>query len=575
MNRRLLAVLLSIPLVISIAQAAGATSLQRIARTYAKPAVTSGEAVGVGVVILKKGREPRIFTYGKAIVGTPDQPAVPFAADTLFEIGSVTKVFTTNLFAQYIAEGRIEFGQKLASFQAQLGDLRPKMSRVTLKELGDFTGGIIDIPHVCQNGSNPTCLPSERPPIREYTGRDFASYFANTVPMNYQPTKLKPPQPPERTRLPAPYFYSDFGIGLLGLLIASDGGRLTNRDFWAWYAQIESNLLEPLGMADTYLFVPTSKLGQRALGYDQALGRAEIVNGSVQQIVLLARGSAYASTPKVRIIGGGGTGAKAIAILDDHAVSGLAVQDGGSGYVEAARIQFTNGGSSTEADAVPVVRNGKLIGVTVFNGGAGYTRTPDVTIVGGRIGGTNATARAYVVDGRVVFVGVVEPGSGYVDPIRVVVEPGAGVSNVVPVWAPAGALKTSLSDMGKFARSAMRHQFGHENSDIDRAFRFAQKPYACTGPDPSLASCAPGQERSGLAWAVAPADPETQRPAIVSKNGGLTGFTTQMDLMPAERLGVVVFSNSAGHFISDGSTTGVAPRVAGQILNALYYGTAN
>lgn len=575
MNRGLLPVLLTIPLVVSIAHAAGATSLKRIAKMYAKPAVTSGEAVGIGVVILKKGREPEIFTFGKAIVATQDQPAVPFSVDTLFEIGSVTKVFTTNLFAQYVAEGKVDFGQKLASFQTQLGSLKPKMARVTLKELGDFTGGIVDIPHVCQNGSNPTCLPSGRPPINEYTARDFAAYFANTVPMNYQPTKLDPPQPPEKTGLPAPYFYSDFGLGLLGLLIASDDGKLTNKDFWAWYAQIESNLLDPLGMTDTYLYVPSSKIGQRALGYDQAIGRAEIENGSVQQIELLARGNAYEATPKVRIVGGGGTGAKANAVLNGEMVSELDVQDGGSGYVEAARILFKNGGSSVEAVAVPVIRNGKLLGVKVTDGGEGYERRPRVAVVGGRIGGTKATATAHVVNGQVVFVSVDKPGSGYVDPIRVIVEPGGGVANVVPVWAPAGALKTSLSDMAKFAQSAMRHQLGHKNSRIDKAFRFAQKPYACTGPDPSLANCEPGQPRSALAWAVLPADPESGRPAVVSKNGGLTGFTTQVNLMPSEKLGVVVFSNSAGHWISDGKSTGVAPRVANQILNALYYDTVN
>ena len=83
----------------------------------------------------------------------------------------------------------------------------------------------------------------------------------------------------------------------------------------------------------------------------------------------------------------------------------------------------------------------------------------------------------------------------------------------------------------------------------------------------------------GLSWDVVPGDWANNYPLIVSKNGGLPGYSTQVDLMPFEGLGVVVFVNSFdidNDVATDTSNsadkpTGEAAIIARNILNAVHY----
>ena len=95
---------------------------------------------------------------------------------------------------------------------------------LTPLELADFTSGMPD---------DPTNLPRllERRGIESYTVNDFLTWASG-----YEPT----------TQLPAPYRYSNAGIGLLSYLVATATGK-------TWEDQINSEILQPLGMADTTL----------------------------------------------------------------------------------------------------------------------------------------------------------------------------------------------------------------------------------------------------------------------------------------------------------------------------------
>jgi CubicO group peptidase (beta-lactamase class C family) len=73
-----------------------AADVQRIVNTYAGSAVQDGSAVGVGVGVAIGDAPARFFSYGYADWGSRQT----FSPDTIFEIGSVTKVFTTNLLGQ-------------------------------------------------------------------------------------------------------------------------------------------------------------------------------------------------------------------------------------------------------------------------------------------------------------------------------------------------------------------------------------------------------------------------------------------------------------------------------------------
>src|SRR5262249_14852644 len=155
------------------------------------------------------------FGYADPVAKTP------FSTDTIFEIGSVTKVFTTNLFGQAIFEKRLKLSNSLVQFSRQLGAFTtPPTGQGTLEELGDFTAGLPSYAPLCAVQTVPGCLPSTRPTISDYTAQDFLDYFRGTTPMNYQMTP-----PVAVTSLPALYFYSDYSIGLLGLLLGTPPGQ--------------------------------------------------------------------------------------------------------------------------------------------------------------------------------------------------------------------------------------------------------------------------------------------------------------------------------------------------------------
>ncbi|MCI0468270.1 MAG: serine hydrolase [Beijerinckiaceae bacterium] len=538
-------------------------------RTFAKSSVDSGAAVGVGAGIIING-QARYFSYGLANAAT----GAPFGPDLLFEIGSVTKVLTTNLFGQAIFKGELSLDTPLSAFPKELGAFKPLTSEVTLKELGDFTAGVPSLAPLCKQDSVPGCLHSLRPTPAAYDAQQFLSFFQNTVPKNYQLTTPKPV-----STLPAPYFYSDFSVGLLGLILgAKPNVALSNAALGGWASLLRNRLLAPLGMSSTFLFPPQGS--NLVSGYNQATGSAIVALGQVRAITLGVPGSGYAAPPKVTIKGGGGTGAQATAQIDGKgAVQSLSVTNGGHGYLPPPVVTFGSALVRAATDSTPkaevIVANGKVAGVKILEGGSGYTKAPQVVISGGRRNGIGRDAKgiAYIANGSVSFIRIIDAGSGYTQPIAVIVKPGKALTNTVPVWAPAGALHSTIRDMSVFAAAASGQShtlMGTSNPAIDAGFRIAQTPYACSGPIPDAPVCPAGTLLSALSWAIQPEDKINKVPAIILKNGGLAGFSTQVLLMPAQRLAVVVFVNS-NCLTSTGEHEAEAGRIARNILYALFY----
>src|SRR5215813_3255154 len=174
------------------------------------------------------------FPYGKAT-----DAGAPFTRETLVEIGSCTKTFTTTLFALAINRNQIAPDALAQKYMPNCHMLRAR--RLTPLELADFTSGMPD---------DPTNLPRglEQRSIASYTVRDFLTWASN-----YEP----------RTRLPAPYKYSNAGIGLLSYLIATATGK-------TWAEQLSAEILEPLGMVDTTLRPTPEQQRRLAEGHNHA-----------------------------------------------------------------------------------------------------------------------------------------------------------------------------------------------------------------------------------------------------------------------------------------------------------------
>ena len=182
-----------------------------------------GAIVGVSM----RGRR-YFFAYGSA-----DDAGTPFSPDTLVEIGSCTKTFTTTLFALAIDRRQIAATASAQTYMPSGYSLTPAAQPITPLELADFTSGLPD---------DPTNLPRrlERRGIRHYTSADFLNWVAQWTPA---------------TSLPAPYLYSNAGIGLLSYLVMTATGK-------SWAEQLDAEILRPLTMRDTALR-PTPQQRQR------------------------------------------------------------------------------------------------------------------------------------------------------------------------------------------------------------------------------------------------------------------------------------------------------------------------
>src|SRR5262249_62288454 len=98
-----IAVLLIEPAPLVAADSAlSAAAIDRIMQTFAQPAVDTGAAVGIAVGVTYRGRRPQFFSYGTANVA--DGTAV--TPDTIFEMGSGTKVVPTALLGDAVLGGR-------------------------------------------------------------------------------------------------------------------------------------------------------------------------------------------------------------------------------------------------------------------------------------------------------------------------------------------------------------------------------------------------------------------------------------------------------------------------------------
>jgi len=208
--------------------------MTRLLRTNGDQPRRPGAIVGISI----HGKR-YFFHYGTA----RDDGAL-FTPDTLVEIGSCTKVFTTTLFALAIHRGQIDPNASADAYMPSGYHLRGNARKMTPLELADFTSGMPDDP------ANLPHVPLERRGTEYYTVKDFLKWVAARNP---------------QTSPPAPYLYSNSGIGLLSYLV--DTATHT-----PWQEQLDRNIIAPLGLKDT-LLRPNEEQRQR-------LAKGHHANGS-------------------------------------------------------------------------------------------------------------------------------------------------------------------------------------------------------------------------------------------------------------------------------------------------------
>ena len=178
--------------------------------------------------------------------GRADDEGRPVDEHTVFEIGSVTKVFTALLLAVMVEAGDVTLDEPLAAFYPEL-TLPVRGRPATLVDLATHASGLPRLP--------PGLL---RQALRR---RDdpWASFSDADVARGLESVRLRA-EPGARVR------YSNFGVGVLGQALARRAGT-------PYDDLVRSRVCRPLGLPDTGVRRSPDQLARRAVGHDRR-GRA-------------------------------------------------------------------------------------------------------------------------------------------------------------------------------------------------------------------------------------------------------------------------------------------------------------
>ncbi|VXC03581.1 Beta-lactamase [Pseudomonas sp. 8AS] len=187
-----------------------------------QPAIDQYQIPGLAVAIVRKG-ERHFFNYG--VADRDSGQAVD--EHTLFELGSVSKLFTATLGAYAQAEGKLSLDDRASQ---HLPALRGSaFDQISLLDLATYTpGGLpLQFPDAVQNE------------------RQMLDYYR----------AWQPAYPAGSQRL-----YSNPSIGLFGYLAAANLGQPFDQ-------LLERQLFPQLGMRESHVRVPQSQMARYAWGY--------------------------------------------------------------------------------------------------------------------------------------------------------------------------------------------------------------------------------------------------------------------------------------------------------------------
>jgi D-alanyl-D-alanine-carboxypeptidase/D-alanyl-D-alanine-endopeptidase len=194
---------------------------------------------GVGIVvgvIDPSGR--RVVSYGETA-----KDGKPVDADTVFESGSVTKVFTSLLLADMVQRGEVALTDPVSKYlPADVKMPERGGKKITLIDLATHTSGLPRLP----SNFHPK---DPANPYADYTVAQLYKFLATV----------------ELTRdIGSTYEYSNLGGGLLGHVLARRAGT-------DYETLVRTRILEPLAMKRTSITLTPSMKEHLAIGHDAAL----------------------------------------------------------------------------------------------------------------------------------------------------------------------------------------------------------------------------------------------------------------------------------------------------------------
>jgi CubicO group peptidase (beta-lactamase class C family) len=186
-----------------------------------------------------------IDAHGQRVVGRgrlEQSRTVQPDGDTVFEIGSITKVFTSLLLADMVERGEVGIDDPVAKF-LPAGVTAPTRNgrQITLKDLSMQVSGLPPLP----DNISPADLSN---PYAGYKSPALYEFLAR-----YKLTR----------DIGEKYEYSNLGAGLLGHALSLKAGC-------SYEELVRRRILEPLGMKDTSIVLSGSQRDRLATGHNSA-----------------------------------------------------------------------------------------------------------------------------------------------------------------------------------------------------------------------------------------------------------------------------------------------------------------
>ncbi len=271
--RASLVFVLAFPRAASFARAPPDTEIRQILADR-----VGGENLGIGIVagvIDAKGR--RVVAYGS--LAKDDKR--PLNGDTVFEIGSMTKVFTSLVLMDMAQKGEVAVTDPVSKYLPPGVKLPERNDRkITLQDLSTQISGLPRMP----SNMRPKDMLN---PYADYSVEQLYQFLSG-----YQLTR----------DIGAKYEYSNLGVGLLGHVLSLRAGM-------DYEALVRSRICDPLGMSSTRVTLSPDMKARLAIGHSATLnavpnwdlptlaGAGALRSSANDLLIFLAANLGYIKTP--------------------------------------------------------------------------------------------------------------------------------------------------------------------------------------------------------------------------------------------------------------------------------------
>lgn len=224
-----------ITLIIAIASGSSSAANAELEKVLKHKVETEKLSVGIAVAIIENG-QVSFINVGVANKETAQE----IDQNTLFEIGSVSKVMTSTALATFVDEGTLKLSDPVQNYLPKSVKLPMKNDKaITFESLASHRSGLPRLPSNMQF-SNPLN------PYVDYTTEMMYEF------LNQYTLPREVGESPE---------YSNLAVGLLGHTLAKI-------DDMNYEQMLMQRVLKPLKMKDTFVDVPKSALTRRSKGHN-------------------------------------------------------------------------------------------------------------------------------------------------------------------------------------------------------------------------------------------------------------------------------------------------------------------